>query len=202
MTENSSLKKFIDKLMTDSKLMEEFKAVANEGSLEKAYHFALSRSDGGFTREEFESFLSKLMASYEYAKEQLDDGSLENIAGGVVDLSSNDFWEKVLKGKKSEEDKAKAIDEKITMIYGKELDLKKKENMGNLVAKGVGAGNHVVNLITTLGNIFLSCKDMKLKRQKYEAQELQRECDHLNFLLKKQELIDQARSEGINLVLD
>ena len=178
-----NLKKFIAKLLSNDKLKEDFKSVANKNSFKEIYQFALKNSEGGFTKEEFENYISKLAGEVEYAKDKIiKDENLESISGGV-NLPGKEFWENVnqivertdeMKDMTGSTNGEKAIN----YIYNKELELQKQKNKGETIQAAMGAISGVTNLISTLGSLIIGIKNVKheneLRKSKASSRELQR----------------------------
>ena len=195
-----NFKKFMAKLISDDKLKEDFKSVASKGSMEDTYQFALKNSDGGFTKEEFEEYISELMGEIEYAKENLlKDKLLENVAGGI-NLPGEKYWDQFQivnpdfdDGTMDEGHKA------LGDIYRKELKLQQKRNKAETIQEGIGTASNVVELISTLGNIGLGIRDIKKQDQIEKDKALDRKVKHYENMLALHELEEQCKELGIKL---
>ena len=211
---STNLKKFMVKLISDEKLKEDFKSVASKGSMEDTYQFALKNSDGGFTKEEFEEYVSELMGEIEYAKETLlKDKSLENVAGGI-NLGGKEFWEKFNVLETDPKDPTKKIkvaktydfgdgvqrgaEGAIDFIYDKEKGLQGKRGKAETIQEGIGAANSVIGIISTLGNIGLGVQDVKKQMQVRNDKALDRKVKHYENMLVIDELEKQCRAMGID----
>lgn len=83
---NNNLLKFLNRVSSDTKFMSEF--FANKSS-EDLHKFALSHSEGGFSKEELQESLD-IMEIYanKFAKGELSENDLQNVSGGAGEESN------------------------------------------------------------------------------------------------------------------
>lgn len=131
--ENSTLRKLMTKLASNRELLEKFKSALSQEKLDEAYELAKGNSEGNFTKEEFEEYISNIAQELLQAdKITLTEKNLEQVAGGGESDSDDDE-------DKDDGDKDSKIDYVKQYIKEKNEDIKnlKNQNSGNKVRIGL-----------------------------------------------------------------
>lgn len=194
MDKNLAIRKFVAKMATDKELREKFQKITEEGSIEKAYEFAIANSDEKFSKKEFEAyFLSLSDEVKEEERKALEESSLDAVAGGALSdghLSENkEFWE----AQESNPNKG----ELLASIFNNEEELLKTKNKKTYATAALGASKSFVNFIKTCGDLFLSKKDREMSDLEYKDKADEREIAKLNNLLLLKQYENQLDAKGI-----
>lgn len=187
--DNPVLIKFMAKLASNKELLDKFQTALSQNTKDEAYKLALENSEGTFTKEEFENYISEISKQLlAMEKTLLSEKNLELVAGGGPEEDK----------KKEEDEKNKKsmaeLVEELTDRYDSEMKVAAAQEKGNKIRAGIQVFGLLPMIFEKIGKIKASSDRMN---KKYKS--LSNSSNNQLNLAKIETLEKELRERGAKL---